>query len=211
MRINVKSLFLMVLALQGVSLQAAQMEPISKSYPKPRVFINEWENLTNHEIVIYTGAPYSQHHVATLKPGQKILLNREIIPQYALGPKYDIYARHASGPQNYLQMDAAYYPNEHRIELGVYGFGRPSPQEFSFGPGEDIANSIIRVNVIAKGDNFEQSTLSAVKTGTAKTMREQSLHNVARQIKKGKLSLEKAKKMLPADLHEDLERVLASE
>lgn len=156
------------IVLLSTNILAMERESLLKKLPKPSVFINEWQNLTKHEIVIYSLFP--RIDLVSLKPGQTTLLNEEIIPSYPpIGVHYNLYAALISEPKGYVQIQGTYYPIENienkplkTLEFAAYSVmmervKKLSPIEFSVKSYED--SPIVKLHVITQGDKFEQTKI----------------------------------------------------
>ena len=196
---NIKILAVILLALPLITIGEARM------------FLASWKNLSKQEVGIYADLD-RKIALGTVKPGQTITLNKEIMQRRTLGGNFfDIYASPIPHTKDDRRLEIISRVREDTNLITIRAntvLANIFSTEILFAPGEDINAAIIHLDVETQGDNFEQANIIASKKVTAKPLGEQALHNIAKQVKQGTITLEKAKSILPIDLHEKLEDTL---
>lgn len=192
------------------------LSPIYLLAAGPTVIIDTWTNHTNKELVIYTINPdhiVPRTDLGTVHPGGSITLNKEIEPITPYGGlQFNLYTADTSNPDASMLIAGKMNTQLQRIDFKAYSslIELPANQQVAetskvFGKGEDTNTAVVHLNVESAGNHFENTKLRTFKTGTSKSMREQAVERVAKLVKARTITLEKAKSMLPPDLHEELE------
>ena len=179
----------------------------------PKVFMGEWENKTNQDLEFTAGGM-----PLILKVVQKVNFNEQLQPSFAnssMGVSRIVYMasfNSVDNPRENAQIFGIYRISEQLFTASVRTQSPESKivSEKSItlsGPAQ-VSDSSVVINGVLEGNNFEKSDVKIIKNIQPKSLREQSIKAAADKVIGKIMTLEQAKKLIPTDLHEELENYI---